>query len=645
LSESKTRLRMKVLAACVVFMFASLTTRLWFLQVLASDQFVNLAKENQVRLVPITPLRGQVLDRNGSALVGNMPTTQILIDRSGLGEQPDRVLYRLSNLLHVPVTQFVDRMKSVRYLPYQPVPVAEDVSRQAIFYIEEHRDLFPGVSYGFEAERSYPQGDLAAHILGYLGPITADQLKLKAFDRYQQTEIVGQAGVEAAYEHWLHGVDGYREIQVNAQGRILNDDFGGQAPIPGDNVMLSIDSKVQRIAEQSLQAGIQLARHTPDRASGRNLAATGGAAIVMDPRSGQVLAMASNPTFDPSIFNGGLSTAEATQLDLNAKVSPSHNNPFLNRAMQGLYPPGSTFKPFVAAAALKQGFASPNGTYNCPAGYVAPVDPQHHVFHNWDPVDRGFITLSTALTISCDTVFYQYGYDFWVQYARSGHRDESFQRDLSQMGFGQFTHVDIPGEQPGRIPDVTYEKALYQRNPKVYGHFYGWLPGDSLALAIGQGFITVTPLQLAMAYSAIANGGTLYAPHVGWKVEAQDGKVLATVRPQKIGRLPISPARVAFIRQALTNVPLTGTAAAAFLGFPLTQIPVAGKTGTADIPPRQPISWFACMAPANHPRYVVVVMVEQGGHGATTAAPIARRILEGLFGLQRSKLEAGNVVD
>lgn len=645
MSQNRTRTRLKVLAGIVAFMFAALTTRLWFLQVLASDQFVRLADLNQLRLVPITPMRGLILDRKGVVMADDEPSTVILIDRSELHGQSDEVLYRLSNLLHIPVSEFVQRMSSVKYLPYEPIPVAEDVPKDKIFYIEEHKADFPGVSYQVQSTRGYPMGTLAAHLLGYLGPISAQQVAEKAFAGYQASELVGQGGIESTYERWLHGVDGTRGVQVNAQGKVLDNDIPGRAAVPGDNVVLSVDSNVQKLAERSLQLGIQLARHTTDATSGKYLNATGGAVMVLDPRNGQVLAMASNPTFDPSIFTNGLTPSEAATLDLNPRVPVSHNSPFLNRAIQGLYPAGSTFKPFVAAAALKEGFASPSGHWSCPAGYSVPIDPQHHVFHNWNPVDQGFMTLSQALTVSCDTVFYQFGYDFWLRYFQSGKKSELFQRDLSDMGFGQLTHVDIPGEQTGLIPTYAYEKRVYSSNPKVYGKFYGWLPGDSLALSIGQGYVEVTPLQMAMAYCAIANGGTLYAPHVGLKVETPQGKVVKQVAPAAVGRLPISKARVNYLRTALANVPLTGTASSAFLGFPLSQIPVAGKTGTADIPPKQPISWFAGMAPANNPRYVVIAMVEQGGHGATTAAPIVRRILDGLFGLGTGKLTAGNVVD
>ena len=649
MSETKTRTRVKVLALLVVFMFAALSTRLWFLQVLASDQFAALADQNQVRLVPIAALRGEILDRHGNVLVANRPSTVVLVDRLGMEGQDEQVLYRLSQLLGIPVSDFTDRLYSIKYAPYQPIPVAEDVPDREIFYIEEHKGLFPGVTYEVDPVRLYPYGTLAAHLLGYSGEISSSQLGETEFQGYRLGEIVGKAGIEESYERYLKGTNGTREIQVNAQGLVLDENFGEQSPLPGDDVVLSIDSNLQRLAEQSLAQGIAVARQTLDRSSGRNLEAPAGAVIVMDPKTGQVLALASNPTFHPSIFLGGLSYKEALSLDLcfpsRPCPDPSHDNPLLDRALQGLYPAGSTFKPFVAAAALKEGFAKPSGRYNCPSGYIVPHDIQQHVFHNWSSLNYGAISLAQALVISCDTVFYQFGYQFFLKYFQSNKTDELFQHDLEQMGFGRLTGIDLPGEQAGQVPTNSSIRQIFEANPKVFGQFPGWQAGDSVELSIGQGFLSVTPLQLAVAYSAIANGGTIYAPHVALKIQTADGHVVQEIQPQVMGTLPISKQQVNFLRNALSGVTVSGTASSAFDGFPLSRIPVAGKTGTADIIPKQPYSWFAAMAPAYNPRYVVVAMVEQGGHGSTTAAPIVRRILEGLFGVTPSGIQAGVDVD
>jgi penicillin-binding protein 2 len=663
MTESKTRTRMKVLAGLVVFMFAALTTRLWFLQVLATEEFAELANNNQVRLVPLQPLRGQILDRHGNILAGNRPSTIVTVDRMAMRGSEEQVLFRLSTLLNLPVTDLLDRLNSVKYLPYQPVPVAEDVPKEAVFYIEEHRNEFPGVSYQVGAVRSYQYGTLASHLLGWTGEISDDQLQQPEFKnaQYRPGAIVGKSGVEATYERYLHGEDGKREIQVTAQGKVLDENFNVQAPKQGNNVVLSIDGKVQQLAEQSLQLAIDLAHRTADRYSGQYLRATGGAVIVMDPRNGKILALASNPTFDPSIFLGGLNRKEALGLDLcfgtKTCPKPSHNNPLLDRAIQGLYPGGSTFKPFVAVSALKEKFARMNGRYPCPSIYYAPVDPTRHPFHNWSSLNYGNLSLPDALAYSCDTVFYKFGYDFWVRYHRSGQKDQSFQNDLASIGFGKKTGIDLPGEQHGRIPDHAYVKKLYDSNPCFYGSVYrvgtkpkcsflGWLPGDAINLSIGQGFMTVTPLQLAVAYSAIANGGTIYAPRVVDRIETPDGDLIKKMAPEFTGTLPIPRRQVLFLRNALKGVTRYGTAHTTFEGFPLDRIPVAGKTGTADILPLQPTSWFAAMAPADHPKYVVIGMVEQGGHGSTTAAPLVRRVLEGLFGLNPPpQLKAGSVVD
>jgi penicillin-binding protein 2 len=649
-TEFRTRTRLRVLAALVVFMFSALATRLWFLQVLASDQFSALADQNQVRLVPIQPERGLILDRNGVPLVSNRPSTILTVDRLGMGGDAEGVLYRLSTLLGVPVQDLIDRLDSVKYLPYQPVPVAEDVPKEIVFYIKEHPDLFKGVNYELGAVRDYPEGSLAAHILGYVGEISDAQLRETQFRGYRPGDIVGHAGVESTYDVYLHGVDGLRGIQVNAQGLVLDDDFGGKAAQAGDNLVLSIDSKVQALTEAALRQGIALARHTIYR--GNTLfKAPAGAAIVMDPNTGQIIAMASYPSYDPSIFLGGLSRRESVSLDYacpNGKdvCQPTHDLPLLNRVTQGQYPAGSTFKPFVAAAALKEGIAKMDGRYACPPGYVVPHDVSGHVFHNWSSANYGNISIPQAFAISCDTVFYQFGYDFFLKWFRSGKTDEVMQRDLEEMGFGRKTGIDIAGEFSGKVPTDASVRAIFQNNPKVFGDYPGWQAGDNVVLSIGQGFLQVTPLQLAVAYSALANGGTLWQPHLGLKVQSPDGQLVRKIQPQAIGHFPLSKRQITFLRNALNGVTVYGTAHSTFEGFPLTTYPVAGKTGTADIVPQQPTSWFAGMAPSNDPKYVVVAMVEQGGHGATTAAPIVRRILEGLFGLPNGgPLRAGDVVD
>jgi penicillin-binding protein 2 len=641
---------MKVLVGLVVFMFAALTTRLWFLQVLASEDFTKQADQNQLRLVRTAPQRGQILDRKGRVLVANRSSTIVVVDRSNpdFQDNDDAVLFRLSKLLDLPVPDLVDRLGSRKFYPYQPVPVAEDVPKEAVFYIEEHPDDFPGVSYELGAVRDYPGGTLAAHLLGYVGEVSENELDQPEFEAYEPGDVVGKAGVEAQYERVLHGRPGIRAIQVNAQGRVLDANFseGTSPPASGNNLVLSVDLDIQKLAEKSLVKGINLARRTVDGTSGKYLQATGGSIVVMDPKTGRVLALASNPTYDPALFTGGLTYREALSLDLcfpkRPCPEPSHNNPLLDRTVLAAYPPGSTFKPFVAAAAIRDGFANPNGYYDCPPEIrYGGID-----FHNWTTRDYGHLSLADALVHSCDTVFYGYGINWWSQYYRSGRTDERMQRELRAMGFGKKTGIDLPSEAAGRVPTEEYKHDLFTARPDVYGTYYGWLPGDHINMSIGQGFMLSTPMQLAVAYSALANGGTLYAPRLGFKVQNADGKSTSVIKPEKTGRLPLSRKLVTYLRDSLRGVTTDGTASYSFLGFPLDQIPVAGKTGTADLTGKQPFSWFAAMAPAHNPKYVVVAMVEQGGHGSTTAAPMVRRVLEGLFGLETTtRLEAGLSVD
>jgi penicillin-binding protein 2 len=556
-------------------------------------------------------------------------------------------MYRLSQILHVPAQKLVHRMNNPQYGPYQPVPIAEDVPSDIIYYIAEHGDQFRGVVTRQEAVRSYPQGPIAAQLLGHIGPITAEEIKGDpALKSLPPTTLVGQAGVEEQYDRFLRGVPGKQVIAVNARGDVVGADSSlGSVPAKnGDNVVLSIDANAQKLAEQSLAQGIAVAHNTYDSESGKYLQATGGAAIVMDPKTGRIIAMASNPTYDPRLWIGGLSQRQYNQI----KGTGSVPGALFNRAIQGAYPPGSTFKTFVGAAALKQRFIGEHSALNCPGVYEVPGDTSHTEFHNWNPVNTGYLTLTSALIQSCDTFFYQLGYKFWQAYVHSGYDPntgsggrEFMQNDLERMGFGKTTGIDLPLEAKGIMPTNGYKKALERQAPSVYGKL-PWQPGDYVNMAIGQGFVTTTPIELATAYSAIANGGKLFAPHVAWKIESSDGKVVHVIHPTQDGRLPISRQEVTYIRNALTGVTRPGgTAAPAFAGFPLWTIPVAGKTGTADIVGKQPYSWFAAMAPANNPKYVVVVMVEQGGHGGTTAAPVARRILQGLFNLNTGSVVAG----
>jgi penicillin-binding protein 2 len=624
LTEGKLGTRLAVLAAVITFFFAALTTRLWFLQVLAAEKYRADAQDNRVRLVPIPAPRGQILDRNGEPLVTNSPSTALLVDRRVVRNE-EALLSRLATLLEVPVRELAERLRDPDYLSYQPIPIWDDVPQSVALYVGEHRDEFPGVSVETIGVRDYVHGTLAPHVLGYLGEINEQEVKDPSFADHLPGQKVGRGGIEQQYERFLRGEDGWLKLEVDSSGKVL-DVLGRQEPVPGDNVVTALDWKIQKLAEETVEDAVKAARVSVATEVGY-VKATAGAVVVLDPNTGEVLAMASYPTYDPRLFQKGITKQQYRSLNSEAK-----NAPLINRAIAGPYPPASTFKPFVAAAAIRSGFATPNGLYPCPPTFQVPGD-ETTVFHNWTTADFGSIPLSYSLVISCDTVFYGFGFDFYLD---RDERGDLMQQNLRRWGFGRLTGIDIPGELPGRVPDEEWKEAVHEEAPALYPE-PTWLPGDNINMSVGQGDMLVTPLQLANGFAAIANGGTLYRPQVGMEIRRPDGTLVRRVKPEPIGRVPAKRSTLAFLRTALTGVVQgDGTASSAFSGFPLDEHPVAGKTGTAEVivDGRDALhSWFAAMAPADDPEYVVAAVIEEGGHGSEVAAPIVRRVLEGLLDL------------
>jgi penicillin-binding protein 2 len=634
MTDDKAAGRIKIIAWIVAFMFAALSTRLWFLQVLATEGYRAQADTNRVRLVPQPASRGRILDHTGHVLVGNRGSIQITVDPTKV-EEPERVLFELSELLDVPAADLAKEMNSPRYLPFEPIPVHQDASERVVYELAEHRSEYPGVSWEVEGVREYPYGRLGVHTLGYLHEITSEELLDPAFHGYRPGTLVGRGGVEQLYERYLRGQEGWLKLEVNAQGKVL-DELGSKPPVSGHDLVLSLDRQVQRLAETSLADGIQAAKTIVDDESGFYLRAPAGSAVVMEARTGRVVAMASFPDYDPKIFLRRIAPKEWARLN-----HPSRNRPFLNRAMQTSYPPGSTFKPFVAAAAVRAGHAQVGSFYPCPPEFTVPGDTSGTVFHNWTSANLGYLTLGEALVVSCDTVFYQFGLEFYRDRRKDG---EVLQRLLRRWGFGQPSGIDLPFETDGRMPDAEWKTRMHKLNPQAFPAGL-WYPGDNINMSIGQGDVLVTPMQLATAYSALANGGTLYRPQVALRVQRPDGTVVREFSPKAFGRVPIRRPHLAAIRDSLRGVVNGGTASSAFAGFPHSDIAVAGKTGTAEVAGKQPHSWFAAMVPAENPRYVVVAMVEEGGHGSQVAAPIVRQIIEGLYGLDTSGIHIGLAQD
>ena len=627
----KATSRLRVLALLVVIMFLALSTRLWFLQVLATQGFNKEAKVQSVRTEYTDPMRGEILDATSTpnhrvVLVGNQESREVRITPSELGTQGEAVVLRVSRITGVPVKEIARTLQDPKYLPTQAIPVAEFVSKKVKFDIAEHPQQYPGVSVESTFVRSYPDGTLAAHVLGYTGLIDATQYDEWKKQGYGPNDIVGKAGVELSYEQYLRGDQGSSKLLVNSDGDVLQT-LSTIQPTSGDDVQLTLNAHVQKLAQQALLAGMQHARIYHDQ-NGNLLRANAGAVVVMDAHTGGIVAMVSTPTYNPLWYERGLTEQQSAYLS-NTKVGAINN-----RATQLAYTPGSTFKPITGLAAVKEGYASLSGSYPCVGTYKQPGDTSGAKFVNWTTANLGYMSIAHALEVSCDTVFDAFGSRFYGAWAANplGANADPLQGDLHQWGFEQPTGVDLPFETSGLVPDPAWASSAKDAYGKPLFP-YGWVPGGDILTMIGSGYVQVTPLQLARAYAAIANGGHLCTPHVVDQIVAPDGSVAKRIRGDCDQTVPYDAAELSYMRGALRSVVTGGTAQCAFAGFPLSQVMVAGKTGTAERYNKQDTSWFASMVGPNpdKPDYVIVTMVEQGGFGGQTAAPITRQVIDGLY--------------
>ncbi|HEX2053325.1 MAG TPA: penicillin-binding protein 2 [Actinomycetota bacterium] len=629
-----TRLRLAFLGAIFASLIATLVLRLYFLQVLSTEEFTAGAERNQIRVVPEEPARGQILDRNGKVLVSNGMSLVVTISKQELsGEQLEQVKQRVADALRIPVAEIDKKLEDKTLSAFTPIPVAENVPEDTVVYIREHQHLFPGVETKAQPTRVYPNGKLASHTLGYLGEILPEQVDDERYKdmKYRPGAIIGRGGIEYAYEEQLHGKEGLRKLEVDSSGDVRRV-LGRVEPQKGKDLVTTIDVDIQRITEESLAQGLEKARTIYHKESGKKYVAPAGGAVVMDPRNGEILAMASFPDYDPGAFVGGISQAEYDVLTNDPAL------PLLNRAIQVSFPPGSTFKPVTAAAALETGVAAPNQRYACP-GSLRIAD---RTFRNWKTSDSGMLTFNQSMADSCDTVFYRWGEEFYRTFRSN--RTEVLQDYARRFGFGSKTGIEIPFEKAGRVPDEGWLKAVNKQRPDAFP-YATWLPGYTINMSIGQGDVLATPLQLANAYAAIANGGKLHRPHLAKGLIDGTGEQPIPKDGSDSRTVPINPATLQALRSSLEAVTTVGTAASTFVNSPLNAIGVAGKTGTAEFAGKQPHAWFAAYAPARDPQYVVAVMLEEGGHGGETAAPIARRIFEGIFDLNLSEIQVQAAVD
>ena len=590
-------LRVAILGGVALVMFAVIFFRLWYLQVLSGDKYLVEANNNRIREIRVTAPRGQILDRNGHVLVENRTSLALQLNPQKLpGNAGERraELTRLGHAAGIPLRRMRrDMHDQLKVLASAPVTLQRDVNYDLVYYLQEHQANFPGVAVQRIFVRRYPDGTLGAHLFGNVGEIDSKELKEPRYKGLKPGDQIGQDGVEYTYDRYLRGRDGQTRVQVDSLGRPTP---GGQLsavpPRPGDNLQLSIDSGVQAAGESGL-ASLGLP----------------GAFVAMDVRNGQVLGLGSNPTFDPSVFTKPITQSQYKQLTSNTTDAP-----LTDRAIRGLYPTGSTFKPITAMAALTGGVITPATPITDTGGLTVGGI----TFHNAGGGAYGTLSLPSALQVSDDVFFYTLGLRMngTLQLQKWAHR----------LGIGTPTGIDLPGESAGLLPTPAWRNRLYRKHLTDRP----WSVGDNINLAVGQGDVQVDPLQLADAYAAIGNGGTLLRPHVGMQVVDTAGRVVQELNPSPRRHIAINPGYRSAILDGLHRAAQSpgGTSYAVFGGFP---VPVAGKTGTAQRTGQADQSWYSVLAPYPNPRVVVTVTVERGGFGVDSAAPVAEQILSQYF--------------
>jgi penicillin-binding protein 2 len=606
----KLALRVAILGGIALVAFGVVFFRLWYLQVLSSDKYRAEARNNQQREIKVEAPRGEVVDRAGRVLVENRTGLAVKVtpDKLPRDRVKRRAVYRkLGRLLGVR-SRRIERAvrKQLKALPFSAATVKQDVSEPVVAYILERQEQFQGVTVERVFLRQYPHHTIGAHLFGTVGEVTREQLKNERYRGVNMGDRVGQSGIEYQYDRFLRGRDGASRVQVDALGR-LKRELTVVQPRQGRQLRLSIDIDLQKAGQQALAGG-----------TGR------GAFVVMNVRNGEVVALGSQPSFDPNIFSKVIKPSDFKRLS-----DPANGAPLSNRATQGLYPTGSTFKLITATAGLETGVFTPDTVlFDGGSLTVGGV-----TFKNAGGGGHGALALRQALTVSSDVFFYQLGRDM--------NGSLKLQRWARRLGLGRRTGIDLPGELPGLIPTPHWRNRLFKRHLTDRP----WSVGDNINLSVGQGDVQADPLQLAVAYATIANGGNVLAPRIGLRIEDSAGRAIQELDAAPARRLNIRPEFRQAILEGLRGAASApgGTSAKVFAGFP---IPVAGKTGTAEKGAGRPDqSWYVALAPFPSPKYVVAVTDEAGGFGADTAAPMARTILAKLFGVKGDKARKGGPSD
>ena len=672
--NQRARLSLLVVQVLICSLLIGLLGRLFYLQVAAGPKYRDAALSIQSRDVVTPATRGLIVDSSGVPLALNRVGIAVTVDRTKIDLQPDKgvaVLQALAKLLKLDYADIYQRTRLCGELPkgaksgcwtgsrFQPIPITKEADPEIALKIVERSDEYPGVSATPVSIRNYPgnAGVNAAHMLGYIGPLTENDLAGGNGRSYYRSESIGKAGLEIQYDEYLRGVPGIKTVIVDRKEAVTRTSQNSK-PVGGDHLVTSIDARVQASVESALADAVR-------RARALGYPSDGAAAVVMDVTNGQILALASFPTYDPNSYERGLTVAEATNL-----YSAQAGVPALSRALQGVFAPASTFKAVSVVAAANAGY-NLNASYDCPS----QVEVGTRAFQNFESKAQGRISLKKAIAVSCDTIWYRIAFDEWLR--DGGLKPKSDANDYfynAAKGFqvGIKTGIDLPSESSGRLADREWRKDWYAQNKDFYCNYKTRATksqqtafliqlayencldgdkiraGDAVNFSIGQGDTVITPVKLAQMYAAIANGGTIWKPTIAKAIVKTDGTVVKEIEKEKLGSLPADKKTIRFLQSALREVVVSGTGTGVFSGFP---IQISGKTGTAQVFGRNPngsekadTSWFASYGPTEKPRFAVVMMVSQGGFGASTSGVGVRKIYETLFGVKGSKIESAEII-
>ena len=669
--NNKSRLSLLVVQILIVSLMTALFGRLFYLQVAAGPKYREAALSIQSRDVVAPATRGLIVDGYGVPLAMNKAGLAITIDRIAIDKLEDKgvgVMKRLAALLNLKYEDIYQNTRLCGELPkgekagcwqgsrYQPIPITKSADPDIALQIVERSDAFPGVDAQPVAIRNYPSYlDVnAAHVLGYVGPLTESDLLESNGKQYFRSETIGKTGLEIQYDSFLRGEPGIRTVIVDRKESITRESQNTK-PIPGDHLVTSLDVRLQAATEKALKDAVL-------RGRANGYTSDSGAAIVMDVRTGQILALASYPTYDPNSWEKGLTVQQASDLFSEKKSVPA-----LNRAIQGLFAPASTFKVVSVVAAADAGYDI-NANYDCPS----QVQVGTRAFQNFDSKNQGRMDMKKAIAVSCDTIWYQIAFDEWLRdggLKPKSNPNDYFFKAAQAFDITEKVGIDLPSESRSRLADRAYKKRWHDQNKDFYCNYKDRATkaqqtpfliqlaaencvdgdkiraGDAVNFSIGQGDTVVTPLKLTQMYAAIANGGTIWQASIAKAVVKTDGTVVKTFTPAKLGKLDVEASTIKFLQQSLREVVVSGTGAGGFAGCPSE---ISGKTGTGQVFGKNPngslkddTSWFASYAPSDNPRYAVVMMVGQGGFGASTSGVGVRQIYEALFGVSGNRIIPG----